>query len=175
MKFPVLKTKNYNLRSYRLSDAECATENLSNPNINRWLSSLPVPYRLRDAREWIDTILREQRKKHPSKIIWVIESKGRMIGAVGLHSIVPGHKAELGYWLSESFWGSGAMTEAVQKVSNYAFKEFKLIRIYAKVYKGNEGSKKVLLKNGFQVEGMVRKGIKKHGRVIDYNLMAKVK
>jgi ribosomal-protein-alanine N-acetyltransferase len=149
MKIPVLRTKNYTLRRYRMTDAPVAAENLANRKINYWLSSIPTPYRLKDAQEWIAKTMREYRKKQPKKIVWVIEDKGEMIGAVGIHSIVFGHKAEIGYWLSDKAWGRGVMTEVVKEVTGYAMKEFKLIRLEARVYKDNYGSEKVLLKNGF--------------------------
>lgn len=175
MKIPILETKNYVIRPYRKSDAEVATKNLQNRKITKWLSSVPEPYHLRDAKSWIAATIKEHRKKQPGSITWVIEKEGQMIGAIGVSSITPGHKASVGYWIAEENWGQGVVTEVLKKVSTFVFQEFKLVRLEARVFKGNKGSARVLEKNGFLHEGLVRKGEKKYNRVIDYDLFAKIK
>lgn len=39
-------------------------------------------------------------------------------------------EAEIGYWLSEDFWGKGYATEAVQSVVAYAFEELSQVRLW---------------------------------------------
>lgn len=71
----------------------------------------------------------------------------QLIGSVG---IIPDPKREnpqvrmLGYWLDESYWGKGYMTEAVQGVLNYGFEELRLSLITATCYPHNKRSQKVL-------------------------------
>ena len=58
--------------------------------------------------------------------------------------IIPDPKREnpqvrmLGYWLDESYWGKGYMTEAVQGVLNYGFEELRLSLITATCYPHNK-------------------------------------
>ena len=79
-----------------------------------------------------------------------------MIGSVG---IIPDPKREnpqarmLGYWLDESHWGKGYMTEAVQSVLDYGFNTLQLNLITANCYPHNERSQKVLKRHGFIYEG----------------------
>ena len=86
----------------------------------------------------------------------ILKDTKQLIGSVG---IIPDPKREnpqvrmLGYWLDESYWGKGYMTEAVQGVLNYGFEELRLSLITATCYPHNKRSQKVLKKNGFIYEG----------------------
>lgn len=62
----------------------------------------------------------------------------------------------IGYYLAEDFWGKGIATKAVEMVVNYFLEEVQVNRIQAEVMPLNEPSKKVLLKNGFIKEGLLR-------------------
>ncbi|MDP6845864.1 MAG: GNAT family protein, partial [Candidatus Nanoarchaeia archaeon] len=105
-----------------------------------------------------------------------IEVEGRLAGAIGITSVVSGHKGSLGYWLAEEHWGKGIMTEVTRVFTDYCFKEFKLIRIYGSVYDWNLGSAKVLEKNGFVREGVLRKNVKNvFGRFGDEWVYGKIK
>lgn len=62
----------------------------------------------------------------------------------------------VGYYLAESSWGKGLASEALRIVVQYLFAEVSVNRIQAEVMPLNEGSKRVLLKNGFVKEGLLR-------------------
>jgi [ribosomal protein S5]-alanine N-acetyltransferase len=100
--------------------------------------------------------------------------------AVGGIGVSPGrdvHRltAELGYWLGEPFWGREIMTESVIKFTDYAFREFGLVRIFAEPYAENHGSCRVLEKAGFELEGRLKSGVIKNGRIMDQLMYAKVR
>jgi len=82
--------------------------------------------------------------------------------------------AELGYWLAEPFWGNGIMTDAVRALSEYAFKELGIQRIFAEPYTTNAASARVLEKSGFSLEGVIRAAVFKDGRMLDQYLYAKL-
>jgi ribosomal-protein-alanine N-acetyltransferase len=67
------------------------------------------------------------------------------------------------------------MTDAVKKVADFGFKELKLRRIYAGVFLFNKGSARVLEKNGFKLEGISKKEVKKDNKFIDAYIFAKVR
>jgi RimJ/RimL family protein N-acetyltransferase len=92
-----------------------------------------------------------------------------MIGAVGADNLEPGidYKAEIGYWLAKPYWGRGIMTDAVGAFIEYAFDEFQLEKLVAHVFDLNTGSTGVLEKNGFQLEGRLRKHYLKNGGMVD--------
>lgn len=86
-----------------------------------------------------------------------------------------GHKAEMGYWLGRKYWGGGMMTDAVKSIVSFGFKNLKLHRIYAGVFLFNKGSARVLEKNGFKLEGISKKEVKKDEEFIDAYIFAKVR
>jgi len=83
--------------------------------------------------------------------------------------------AEIGYMVAPEHWGEGYCTEAVGLVAGYAFEERRLAKVYATVYEHNDGSRRVLEKNGFQKEGRHREEAFVDGERVDvlrYGLLA---
>jgi RimJ/RimL family protein N-acetyltransferase len=117
----------------------------------------------------------KQYKKNKAVDTFAIERDGKLIGAIGLSGIIKNHKAELGYWLGKEYRGRGIITEAVGLVTKYAFDKLKLKRVSANVFSWNEASKKVLKKNSYKFEGVLKKYYEKGGKSIDVHLFAKIK
>lgn len=70
-------------------------------------------------------------------------------------------KIELQKWSFED-------KEAVKKICEIAFQELDVIRIAGRVYEPNIASRKVLEKNDFSLEGVLRNAVFKNGEI--YNL-----
>ena len=146
-----IETERLLLRPFRESDAEAFFKCCQNPNIGNnagW-----KPHRsLEESQE----ILRSVFISQPGIWAIILKEDGRLIGSVG---IIPDSKREnpqarmLGYWLDESHWGKGYMTEAVQSVLDYGFNTLQLNLITANCYPHNERSQQVLKRNGFIYEG----------------------
>ncbi len=84
-------------------------------------------------------------------------STGRFIGTVGLNNWSPyAKKAELGFELHPDFWRRGYVSEAVQEVIRFSFKELALHRLGAVTFLENEASYRLLEKLGFTFEGVLR-------------------
>ena len=64
------------------------------------------------------------------------------------------------------------MTTAVKAMTAYGFETLGLVRIDARVYKGNEASARVLEKAGYKLEGLLRQATLKQGVPIDHYLYA---
>ena len=81
-----------------------------------------------------------------------------IIGRCGLHSWnKEHHRAEIGYNISdENFKRKGLMTEAVSSIIDYGFTKLKLHRIEALVGSNNIPSLKIMEKNHFIKEGLLR-------------------
>ena len=107
---------------------------------------------------------------------WAIrEPSGILVGAFGFDNIVEGHVAEIGYWIGKAWRGQGIMTDVVRVTTRFAFDELKLERLVAFVFDDNEASGRVLEKNGFQCEGVLRKHHKKGDRLIDSRVYARLR
>ena len=91
------------------------------------------------------------------------------VGTISLYSIDwIARKGEVGYMIGDKYhWGCGVATEAVGLVTDYGFNRLNLNKITASVVKGNEGSAKVLLKNGYKQYGTVPEDYYLEGKYLD--------
>jgi ribosomal-protein-alanine N-acetyltransferase len=83
-------------------------------------------------------------------------NEAKILGTIGFNSIIPEHKAQLGYDLKSAQWKRGIITEVIDCVLNYAFNNLNINRVEAEVMPGNYASERVLEKNGFLKEGLFR-------------------
>jgi [ribosomal protein S5]-alanine N-acetyltransferase len=114
-------------------------------------------------------------ERHGEPVHLVIREGGSLIGSVGFDGLTKGHRAEIGYWLAKDWWGRGIMTAVVGRACEYAFAEWKLVRITAHVFESNIASARVLEKNGFEFEGLLRKHHLKDGTFLNSRLFALVR
>ena len=167
-----LKTKRLVLRQIKESDAKSILENVNNLNVTKWLLVVPYPYKLKDAKFWINQCKEETTKKPRKEYNFGIELKEekRIIGGIGLSSVNKEQgKSSLGYWLGENYWRQGYGSEALEQLIDLAFNKLKLRRLEANVFAGNPSSGKLLEKFGFKQEGYKRKAAvcKADGKIKD--------
>ena len=86
-----------------------------------------------------------------------------LIGCIGPRLITHPQQADIGYWLGVPYWNQGYMTDAVRLICYLSFKYLEVVRIYATVMVGNIGSRRVLEKNGFSLDGTLRSHVIKRG------------
>ncbi|MDP2709822.1 MAG: GNAT family N-acetyltransferase [Solirubrobacteraceae bacterium] len=80
---------------------------------------------------------------------------GLLIGEAGLFPLSPdGPDVALGYAFGGPYWGRGYATEASRAVIAEAFGALGMERLVAITREANLGSRRVLTKLGFQVEGV---------------------
>ncbi|MGE0133103.1 MAG: GNAT family N-acetyltransferase [Blastocatellales bacterium] len=168
-----IKLKTCVIRPWRPGDEEALVVHANNYNIWRNVRDrFPHPYTPEDAREWI-RLAGEEYPQTNFAIVVDDEAAGG-IGLV-LKDDIYRCTAEIGYWLSEAFWGRGIMTEAVRALTRWGFENFDLSRIYAGVLEWNPASMRVLEKAGYQFEGRLRKAIVKQNQVMDEFIYAIVR
>jgi RimJ/RimL family protein N-acetyltransferase len=170
----VIKTNRFTLRPFRAGDAPAIAACINDKTIARNLLSVPYPYSLADADQWLKRIRNNARRKNPTWVSFAIEIDGNFAGDIGLFKI-SGHKAEMGYWLARDYWGRGIMTGVVKEVVRFAFRELGIRRVYAHVFTYNPASVRVLEKAGFEFEGKLIKNVKKDDRLLDEYIYAKVR
>ncbi|MBI2654033.1 GNAT family N-acetyltransferase [Candidatus Woesearchaeota archaeon] len=171
---PIIKSKRFILRHFKKEDEKYLTKYANDRLVSRYISTMPYPYTIKDAKKWINHCIAAYKKRKKKEMNFVIEINGHLAGAVGL-SHIDKHKAEIGYWLGRDFWNKGIATEAVKVITNFGFNKLKLKRIYAYIFKQNKGSVRVLEKNGYKFEGLLRKHANKDGKLIDSLLYARVR
>ncbi|GAA5415258.1 hypothetical protein Pryu01_00282 [Paraliobacillus ryukyuensis] len=111
------------------------------------------------------------------RIKWGIFQDNRLVGIIEVMSFNKDvNMASIGYFLAEEFWNKGISTEAVQRIVRFLFEEVNINRIQAEVMPANKISKKVLLKNGFIKEGVLRQASVWAGKgVIDLEIYSILK
>lgn len=113
----------------------------------------------------------------PTQLMYGIFFDDQHIGNIKLGSINSQHRtADLSYLIgARKWWGKGIATLAIATITEIGFQQIGLIKICAGVYENNIASSKVLVKNGYSLEGR-RKGqyVFKNSR-IDALLYAKSK
>ncbi len=169
-----LEAEGLRLRAWRRGDEPALVKYANNRKIWRNLTDrFPHPYRLQDARWWVD--LQDQPDFH--EIAFAIERGGEAVGGIGLspRDDLQIKVAEIGYWVGEPLWGQGLATAAVVLLTRWAFAELDLVRIYANVLDWNPGSARVLEKAGYELEARLKRNIFKDGEIIDSLLYASVR
>jgi [ribosomal protein S5]-alanine N-acetyltransferase len=156
------------LRSFRFGDEISLQENANSTAV--WMNlrnSFPHPFSVNDAISWISL-----NRNNPKPNNLAITINDDVVGGIGItqQTDIYQQNAEIGYWLGESFWNKGIMTEAVKAMVDYTFANFQVIRIYAGVFDHNIPSMRVLEKAGFQKEAIHKKAIYKSGEVYDEHL-----
>ncbi len=151
--------------------AECA----NNINIaNNLRNVFPFPYTYEDAECYVKMCIENEGNEQLCRAIVV---DGKAVGSVGIFvkNDVYCKSAELGYWLAEECWKNGIMSNAVSQICKLAFETFDICRIFAEPYSYNKGSRAVLEKNGFELEGIMKNGVYKNGKLLDYCMYALLK
>lgn len=158
---------NFELRDWQISDADSLAKYANNQTIAKNLRNLfPHPYTIEDARAYISTCIDSDKTRQCLQAIVVDNVAVGTIG-VSLMDDVYCKNAEIGYWLGEPLWNKGIMSAAVKQICTLAFEEFDIVRIFAEPFAYNIGSRKVLEKAGFQLEGVLRKSVYKNGQIFD--------
>lgn len=140
-----------------------------------WLSNrLPFPYTEEDADRWLKMVSEQDGKEGVFRAVVV---DGKVVGNVTAEreSDVYCKDCIIGYLLLSEYWSKGIMTESVSQFCKIVFNELDVVRITGRVIASNAGSRKVLEKNGFTLEGIQKKAVFKNGGIYDLLLFGKLK
>ena len=162
------------LRKWTVNDKESLMAICNAADRSYLTGRLPFPYTEADADWWLKMV-----EGHDGKdgIFRSVSVDGMIVGNMSVEqkSDVYGKDAEIGYLLITEKWSQGIMTEAVGQICDIAFSSLDIIRITGLVYEPNSGSRRVLEKNGFLLEGILKNAVVKEGRVYDLCIYGKLK
>jgi len=170
----IVVTDEIALTEFQQGDQAACVERINDREIYERTLRIPHPYRPEHFEQWLG-IVEESTRQYGEPIHFVIRERGTLIGSIGFEGLVVGHKAEIGYWLAKAWWGRGIMTAVVGKACEHAFAQWHLVRITAHVFEANIASARVLEKNGFAYEGLLRKHYCKDGQFLNSRLYALVR
>lgn len=170
--FPTMETERLLLRQLRTEDAIDLFHYFSKDEVTEYYD-LDSFTEVSQAEGIIETW--NNRFKNREGIRWGIslKSEDRIIGTCGFHNWVKDHyKAEFGYELSPAYWRQGIMTECLEKIQWYGFKELGLNRMEAFIDPKNISSRKLLEKSGLKEEGLLRDYFFEKNRFVDAAIFA---
>lgn len=170
---PVIETLRLQLRPLELSDNLDIQKNAGVREIADTMISLPHPYTVGEAERYISQ--KQNEREAGSSVTFIVERKEEkgFIGLIELRDIDHEHsQGELSFWLAKKAWGHGYMSEVVQVIVQYGFEVLRLNRLYAYHMLRNPATGRVLEKNGFKLEGLLRQRVQKWGKYEDVALMA---
>lgn len=164
-----------NIRCWRPEDASDLAQALNNKKIlDNLRDGLPYPYRTEDAKEFITAMLNADKK---TTYAFAITVEDMAVGSIGVFrkDNIHSKTAEMGYYISEKYWGKGIGTSAVKQVCKYILENTDIIRIFAQPFSYNTASCRILEKAGFEYEGALRKNAVKNGVVLDMKMYSIVR
>jgi ribosomal-protein-alanine N-acetyltransferase len=159
------------LRPWTWADKASLVRHADNRQVWRNLRDLfPHPYTEADAESWLARVAAVP----PPEGIYAIEVGGQAAGTIAMHrrEDVERLSAEVGYWLGEPYWGRGIVTAALRALTDAAFRDTDLIRLFAPVFAWNPASMRALEKAGYRREAVLVKSAVKDGVVIDQVIYA---
>ena len=127
--------------------------------VHKYTEQKYIKHSLADIRNFV----REKNKSKNEFIYGIFLKKNNLnihIGNIKLGPINFIHKyAEISYFIGEKeLWGKGYATLAIKEIIKIAKKKG-IKKLKAGLYETNIGSKKVLIKNGFKIEGKFKSEI----------------
>ena len=144
---PVIETGRLLLRPPHLSDAQDIAAEADNYRVAAMLASMPDPYFVEDAREFIAKL----ENSPAGACVYAITraADGAFMGICGLHEDRARFELPfIGYWLGESHWGHGYATEAACALTDLFFKVTDRPELMISCRVDNPASRRVIAKCG---------------------------
>lgn len=151
----ILETKRLRLRKPVLQDAdEIFRKYAQDSEVTKYLTWRPNR-NIKETRNFVRACL--QAWEEGKAFHWVIvrQKDNQLLGMITAR--VDDYKWELGYVLARPYWGSGYMTEAVQKIVDWALKQEGIYRVWSVCDVDNLASARVMEKAGMRREGVLRR------------------
>jgi ribosomal-protein-serine acetyltransferase len=142
--------------------------------LRKWLPFIDGTQQVSDTEDFIRSVIAQPNPRRDEVFaIWYNEE---FAGLIGLKDTdYNNRKTETGYWLAKKMQGKGIITQCVKTLIRYAFQKLKMNRIQIKVATGNEKSKAIPLRLGFQYEGIERQGERCNNKYFDLQVFSLLK
>jgi RimJ/RimL family protein N-acetyltransferase len=152
---PTLLTDRLELRAVAEADAAACQRHFADYEIIRHLSAhVPWPYPEGGALAFIrDEVLPVQGR---DRWAWGLHITGDDSGLIGIIDLFRhGTPENRGFWLGRAFWGRGYMTEAVIRVTDFAFGELGFDHLVFSNAAGNRRSHDIKARTGARLVDVV--------------------
>ncbi len=140
------------LRPVEKSDAEFLQECILHEEVRPYLGRKPEPVSLDGEEDYIEELSRDDDSVH-----FLVEHGGDRAGHIFLGGLEKDYrKSSVGYFIHPDKHGNGIGTTALKLVVKYAFETLNRHKIRGAYLEGNQASKRIMEKAGFQEEGTER-------------------
>lgn len=167
---PTIETERLLLRKITLNDASDMFEYASNPKVSEY-TMWSTHTSIEDTKYFLKSLTKMYKRRE--LVDWGIVHKAekKFIGTCGFVEWSMTHsRAEIGYALSARYWREGYMSEAVNAVIEFGFREMLLNRIVGRCEVNNIASARVMEKVGMRLEGILRQQLFVKGRYWDLKI-----
>jgi len=159
---PALRALSVVLRPVRATDLERVEQLLADREVAEGTLTIPHPYPVGGSQQWF--AMQGPKWSDGKLATWAIARPmdDLLIGVISLRIVLPHRRAEAGYWVARSEWGTGVATDALRAVIAWGFDTLGLHRIEAHHFTSNPASGRVMQKCGMLHEGRVRGAVHRH-------------
>jgi RimJ/RimL family protein N-acetyltransferase len=145
------------LRPWRDEDVPAIVAACQDEEMALWLDRLPSPYRVEDARAWLESVEASWRDGTFAGFAVANAADDHAVGSISMGvKSADDRIGEIGYWLAREARGRGAMTRALRLISAWAFGEVGIERLYLRADPDNRASCAVAERAGYVFEGVRR-------------------
>jgi RimJ/RimL family protein N-acetyltransferase len=149
-----VRTDRLLLRPFRPSDVDAVHRASQDPETQRWISGIPVPYTLDDARKFVEDIAMKEREDRVA-LSCVIEADGELVGTCGLYQRGGRLGPEIGYTIAPWARRQGYAAEATHGLAEWGL-GLGVARVHLFVDVRNAASLATAARAGLTPEGTVR-------------------
>ena len=172
---PVLETERLKLRRIMTRDANDIFEYASDMQVSRFVT-WEAHRSIADSLHFVRYLINTYSRGEPAPWGIIYKENQKLIGTGGYHWWhYDSARAEVGYAISARYWNMGIMTEALKEILEFGFEKMLLNRIEARCYVNNKSSERILMKCGFQFEGIMRESLFAKGEFQDLKLYSILK
>ncbi|MGB3512938.1 MAG: GNAT family protein [Microcoleaceae cyanobacterium] len=172
---PTIETDRIILRKMCMDDAHDMFEYASDSEVSKYTGWYTHNV-IEDTQLFLNHVINNYQNNQVSSWGIVHKVDKKFIGTAGFINWNIEHaRAEIGYTLSQKYWGKGYMTEVVNAIIYFGFRNMMLNRIEAKCEIKNIASARVMEKVGMKYEGILRKYMFMKGKYSDLKIYSIIK
>jgi RimJ/RimL family protein N-acetyltransferase len=150
----VVRTERLSLRPFRSTDVDAVHRASQDPETQRWIGLLPVPYTREDARRFVEDVAMKERADGLGLSV-VVEADGELVGTGGIYLRGGRLGPEIGYTIAPWARRRGYAAEAAHGLAQWGL-GLGAPRVHLFVDIANTASQATAVRAGFAPEGTVR-------------------
>lgn len=145
---------------------------MNDPDINQYLESRFYVHTIDSVKSYVRSLINNENYQFGI----FLKDTDEHIGNIKIGNINSYHRfGDIGFIIgNKKYWGRGIATEAVRLVTDFAFKELKLHKLWGGLYAPNIGSLRTFQKNGYEQEGIKKSHYLFNGVFVDDIVFSKI-